>query len=490
MMKPGSSILSHILRTGTLAGVLLVCASSAASERYEAAPAAVPLAHSHELFRAWSIDTGWQPASGPVQVRLMGDLGGGLNASAPGQAHLSWPERELRVEGEPMEGSLSMNMGVELHVYMRLDLEIAPGVSFAWEGPIPAVPQFDYRLAGTSAFTPYLLPDAQSPSVVVSDAIQRTEIFSVPLTSAIIPIPGIEGTLDVLVGGSMDVSMWGRRLVLPTGEIAGTGAFVGWSLPSAPELETRVSYEADMEYRPALELVPEVVLHVGPVGWTLASFPIPVELPALTETWAFAEQPISFALPRLDVRVDGVTDPISAEDRAMALDLGQAAPGTRSERTLHLTNTGHAPMQVTLSLSGSGFTLGPGCDASLEPGQGMDCTVALERSVEGVYTGALVIDSNDPAGGVTIALSGTSVVQPVPEPIPEPVPEPVPEPPSVEPGTPGGAPDPDGEVLDLEGMGCACSTSSATAPLLALLVAALLASQRRRRTCPRPRVSA
>lgn len=286
------------IRSGLLVATLLVCGASAASEGNEVAPAAVKFAYSNELFRPWSFDTGWLPETGgPIQVRFQGDLGGGLSAYAPGAVHLGLQPQKLWLQGEPMGGWLSMNMGVELHASMRLNLELAPGVHFSWEGPIPAVPDFDYRFAGTNAFTPFLLDGQEQGSVEVSDSIQNTELFSVPLTAAIIPLPGIGGTLDVSAGGLLNVAMRGSRVAFPEGDIIQTQSSVDWLTPVGQVFQTRARYETNVDYTPALLLVPAVTIHVGPAEWELASFEVPVDLPPLSDHWIFNEESLSFTLP-------------------------------------------------------------------------------------------------------------------------------------------------------------------------------------------------
>jgi uncharacterized protein (TIGR03382 family) len=261
------------------------------------APASVQHSYAKEAFQPWSIDTGWWPQEGPVQVRFIGFVGGGMRARCDGNAHLSWPESRLWADAPASAGDLSMDMGVELQTYLHLELDLPFGPHVSWEGPIPVFPGFDYRFAGNNAFTPYLLAGQPATSVVVSDFIQQTELYSLSLTDQIIPIPGIEGTLEVSAGGLLDLAMRGKRLTFPEGEVLQhLGTVPAAAMAGAP-YQTSVGYEADVSYQGSLLLEPAVVIHIGPLEWDLVSFELPYPLPPIQETWTFPAQPVQFQVP-------------------------------------------------------------------------------------------------------------------------------------------------------------------------------------------------
>jgi uncharacterized protein (TIGR03382 family) len=232
-------------------------------------PATVQHSYAKEAFQAWSIDT----------------------------AHLSWPESRLWADAAAGAGDLSMDMGVELQTYLRLELDLPFGQHASWEGPIPIFPGFDYRFAGNTAFTPYLLDGQQPASVVVSDFIQQTELYELSLTDQIIPIPGIEGTIEVSAGGLLDLAMRGKRLTLPEGEVLQHLGTVPSAAVAGATYQTSVGYEADVSYQGSLLLEPAVVIHIGPLEWDLVTFELPVLLPPIQETWTFPAQPVQFQVP-------------------------------------------------------------------------------------------------------------------------------------------------------------------------------------------------
>jgi hypothetical protein len=222
----------------TLLGLLLLpVAGEAQGVRFQAAPAPVHFTHQRQAFSSWGFDTGWWPSSGPIQVRFVGDLGGGFSASAPGLVRLGWhPQRSMWTEGDSWGGTFQMNVGAELQSRMKIDIQVPGGSRYTWEGNIPYFPNFDYRFFDQQPFTPFLLAEDDPADVQLRDAIQRTRLASVPLTQAILPIPGVGGFLNVDAGGILDASLRGRRLVFPEASISLNGQFISWWLPIEPLL--------------------------------------------------------------------------------------------------------------------------------------------------------------------------------------------------------------------------------------------------------------
>jgi hypothetical protein len=394
---------------------LAVAAQAVAAQAvaHEATPAAVTFSHAREAFSPWSIDTGWLPGTGPVQVRFVGYVGGGMRCSATGAVHLGWPSPQLWASAQSDAGQLSMDMGVELQTFLRLDLQLPFNQRFTWEGPIPLFPGFDYRFAGAAPFTPFLLDGQEPRSVTVSDSIQPTELYSLSLTDAIIPLPGIEGSIDVTAGGLLDLVMQGRRLSFPQGDLTWEGQALSVQLPAGSRYETSARYDADVTYQGALDLQPAVVLHLGPLEWDLARFQIPVPLPPVNETWSFDAQTAAFDLPRLQASAGGAT-----------LYTGAGIPfGSDAARTVRLSNTGLAALTGTLRVSGEAFTLLGNGAIRLAPGESAEYEL---RSSGGPAVGMLTVDTSDPAGPLVVGLSA-SAPPPPPDPRPDPPPGPDPE---------------------------------------------------------------
>lgn len=453
--------------------VLAVAVSQAAlaAPKFEAGPAAVKLNASKQAFQSLGFDTGWAPSSGPIQVRFKGDVGGGITMEAPGTIHLGWsPARQLWPTSLTNSGKFSMNLGVEVSAQMKVDVKVPPvGPSYNYEGDIPYAPNFDVRFADLKNFTPYLLSGSTPVTSLLHDDIPAKALASIPLTQAILPIPGVSGTLDFKLGGVLDATLKGKRLIFPSGDITTSMGVLNWFLPTDARILSSVRYEAELIYKLKLNLQPAVTLHVGPGSWTLASFTLPVDVPQRTETWVTNTQNLSFDLPKLDVSGAGLPALPYADGRSGTVDLGLGNLGDTGEVHLTLSNTGRAAFVGNLVVSGTGFSTGPGTTVSVDPGKSADVWVKLTRGGVGTFSGKLIIDGNDPAGAVTLTLKGEAVESGAPV--------------TRDAGTPivlpdGGLEYPDtARVLD-NGCGCGATPSSAGLAALSLLAAAW--SRRRR----------
>jgi len=439
----------------------LVLAVPGVSTAHEAAPAPVTFTYSKEAFQPWSIDTGWLPETGgAVQVRFIGHVGGGMACRAGGSVYLEWPAPRLSVQGDVGAGQLAMDMGVELETFLRLDLQIPYGPRFTWEGPIPLVPGFDYRFAGTEAFTPFLLPGQQPAEVTVSDSIQQTTLYELSLTDQIVPIPGVEGSIEVSAGGLLDLVLRGLGVGFPEGSIESHGAVLPVQFPPGGLYQTVARYDAGATYRGTLLLQPAVVISLGPLEWDLARFDVPVQLPPVTETWAFTEQPAAFGLPRLEATV---VESGARLQHGTSLDLGASR-----ERTVRLANVGQADLSGEVVVSGEGFSAGGPGTVALLPGQSVDLPVRYSGNPgSSGAAGQLTLGTSDPAGPVAVGLT-VQGTRPPPD-------AGWPDAGSQDAGSPdAGTTDP---PLDLP-PGCGCAGAGGAAPLALL---GLLAGRRRRR---------
>ncbi len=147
-----------------------------------------------------------------------------------------------------------------------------------------------------------------------------------------------------------------------------------------------------------------MTLHVGPLDWTLAAFPIPVPLAPIEETWDFnggEPTPLEYALPRAELfDVDGAALLISGAE----LEFGTGPEGEKVLRTVRLTNVGLAPLSATLSVSGEGFTLDSAEDLALEPYGIVERVITLRRGATAA-SGILAVQSSDPSGPSSFRLA-------------------------------------------------------------------------------------
>src|SRR4051812_38987791 len=126
------------MRAGALWLLLYSSAAGAVDVRYQAKAAEVSFTHTRRAFPSYGFDTQWLPPTGPVQVRGVAAVGGGFSASAPGLIRLGWqPTRAMWAEGRALAGYLDMNVGLEFHASLKLELHIPAGPTYTWEGPVP-----------------------------------------------------------------------------------------------------------------------------------------------------------------------------------------------------------------------------------------------------------------------------------------------------------------------------------------------------------------
>jgi len=390
---------------------LVLAALSGPRPVYEAEPAALPFTVDKTLFSPWDLDSGWQPSSGPIQIRILTHAGSGFTVLAPGQARLGWnPERQLWVVGQDNAGSFDMNAGVELEIFLRLRLEIPLGPTYRWEGRVPGAPNFDFRFSATQPFTPFLL-EGQSPDfVTVKDAIPPKTLYGLSLED-FIPIPGLGGSLDLRAGGELAATLAGQAVELnPTSRLTSDGSSLPWQVPQAPRWEGQARYDAQVLFDGSLHFEPTVRVGIGPLRWQLASLRIPIPLPSQTVSWSSQQVPFAFKLPRLAVSLEQGAALVLDAEREASVDFESAALGHSNTRTVRLRNIGEAPLSGSVRLEGVGFEAAVSLPPSYQLGVGetLDVPIRLTRPGVGTFEGWAVLESSDPSGTVRLRLGGAS----------------------------------------------------------------------------------
>ncbi|HXP07830.1 MAG TPA: choice-of-anchor D domain-containing protein, partial [Acidobacteriaceae bacterium] len=122
----------------------------------------------------------------------------------------------------------------------------------------------------------------------------------------------------------------------------------------------------------------------------------------------------------VNVPLSGTGDAVPAPNltlSATSIDFGQSAIGTKVSRTLTLTSTGNAPLNVnTITVSGAMFSVGTvSLPATLQPGQQLSVTVTFDPTTAGTDAGTLTVTSDDPSGPATVSLGGTGTTTTTPQ---------------------------------------------------------------------------
>jgi hypothetical protein len=121
-----------------------------------------------------------------------------------------------------------------------------------------------------------------------------------------------------------------------------------------------------------------------------------------------------------NVPLSGTGDAVPAPNltlSATSIDFGQSAIGTKVSRTLTLTSTGNAPLNVnTITVSGAMFSVGTvTLPATLQPGQQLPVTVTFDPTTAAADAGTLTVTSDDPSGPATVSLGGTGTTTTTPQ---------------------------------------------------------------------------
>jgi hypothetical protein len=336
-----------------------------------------------------SLDSGWVPASSPIQVRLGLAFMGETEVELGGTLATYWPfGLTMGTPGRTGEGRLRMAWGLEIVARLRFSIEIA-GTRYAWEGDIPFIPVRDLRLAGETVFDPFVLPGATPRPVVVRDTTDAVPIIRVGLSSIIgSSIPGIDGGFEVSVRGALGTSYQTDRILIAgaRGPIATEGAVVQY-WPPGPEgfgaaedvtvrPEGTITYEGDVVARPS------VYIELLGRRFDLAAFDLSIPLVRTSTGTDFAPETVHVPLPDVAVTPTNV-------------DVGLVLAGDAVDRALTIRNRGEAPLVVTvdplpatLAVTSSRLTVPPASEATL----GLE----VAPIAGGMLREALVLRTNDP----------------------------------------------------------------------------------------------
>jgi hypothetical protein len=246
-------------------------------------PGRVSFSGSKELFADQHFDTGFQPDGSPIQVRVQFDLGGGFNVKADGEASLGVTDPvQVALNGIDGTGSYDMDIGPQLQLSAKLHFSVL-GQDIDWEGPIPLpgnIP-IDLRFAQTKTFDPFLLG---GQSVTVSDTISDVPVINVPVSSSLIPVPGVGGNLELLVGGEL------------TSEFKGVSAEATPGVRNGDTITSTVSYKGHSTTTGTVILKPTFRISFLSFGHNF-SISIPVDLPPIETDWDLGSQEVTLSAP-------------------------------------------------------------------------------------------------------------------------------------------------------------------------------------------------
>ena len=364
--------------------------------------------HRDGLFDDLDFDTGWLPGSSPLQLRLRFQLGGGSEVEMRGDALTSWPAAlSETVVGVPGGGRLSVNYGLELGVFFRIDVVVG-GVPYMVEReiPIPGIPS-DLRVAHEQTFDPLLLPPAEPAEA--SDATERVQILDLDALGMVIPIPGISGGLRVDADAQLTASYRTTRVVVDRAtramEAAGDSVIVG-PVPGEDGFgafqDIAIHPEGTLGYQGLLRFYPTIYVEIAGAGFTYEIAEIPIRIVNQTSDVVFDDAIAHVPLP--DIAVDETM-----------VELPVVELGRTHEELIRIRNEGEAPLFVQPRMLGEPFALGAS-SLTIPPSSTGSLAIQFAPTTEDATVGVLFLDSNDPdESPLLVRLMGAGSAVPVPD---------------------------------------------------------------------------
>ncbi|MDP3275058.1 MAG: hypothetical protein Q8Q09_07660 [Deltaproteobacteria bacterium] len=281
------------------------------------------------------VDTGWVPASAPVQVRFVAAIAGHTEVRLGGSLAASWP-RAMTVrmpEGPPGSGLLESDYGLQISARVRLTLDVG-GRMFRWEGNVPYVPRVDFRATARSMIDPWAFTRVSARGMTA-----RARVADVPLTDALISIPGISGGLAFDVRADLETGYRSLQLTFEGPPDALTAAVSQVTLPFAggPLVELAPRVEGELDQRIGMTLYPALYVELLGRRFMLDIVDIPVTIPVGPRPWIFDRQRVRFDLPDIA--------PVPS-----IVDFGTVEVDTTAVRTVPIENTGGRALSVGASM--------------------------------------------------------------------------------------------------------------------------------------------
>lgn len=404
----------------------------------------------HEVFSVVTYDTGFLPsASSPIAVRFHVTPTGGVVSELQGTSYLEW-ERGQRPEAPEMDHSLLGEAGGWFGVDAAVDIgaEVSIDIAGLYSSVVPlwttgvdlyeGVPVDSLLLNGGHAGAEVSLKDASLID---------------PLEFSITVFPGLDLVLLAKLYPELTAKLTGHQVETAFDHAhlvqANDGEWVTLPAPTGQPavLAGTSSYVGAVDAVLAFVIEPTVELDTFLGTFTLAAFPIPIDLVDRSEIRTFDPVPIHHPLPAVG-------------ELPAAHDFGERQVGSLANWQLGYENLGELGLEGFVRIEGpDSFTVWPEfVYATEEFDDGV--VVSFEPKLEGRQEAWLVVETADPGvPEVRILLSGTGF-------------EPEPE---------GGDrfPEAEPEVGRSGGSTCGCSTGSG-APLWLVWLAPLLLLRRRR----------
>lgn len=195
-----------------------------------------------QALSGFSYDTGYQPTTPPVQVRLALSSAGtlGAEAKATGSGDSMTPT--------PGSGRFTMDAHLQIHTAVKINVA---GVG-QFEGPVPGASAVDLAFGGETTFDPFLLG---GPTTNVTADMPETQLAQIPLGT-------IPGTLVIRARGTIGSEFVGTCAKAQDGVGQYTGVTTtGGTLVLRPSVVLEVPGVGSQTYD-----IPEITVTIPPSG--------------------------------------------------------------------------------------------------------------------------------------------------------------------------------------------------------------------------------
>lgn len=333
-------------------------------------------------------DSGWLPAGSALQVRLLSYLYGRTRVDLGGALDATWPDAiSLRPNGVPTTGVLAIDDSFVVKAQGRFHVTVA-GKDYDWSGDLPGLPSVDLEAKATTVFDPWAWQGVgAAPSVSAKSG--KITLAKVPLTDAIIPIPGISGGFDLDGEGEFSASYDTVRIAFDELVAKGTVDDVTATFPTtreliadAPSLDTTLFIHGELTRAVTLHFIPGFYFELLGKKFEMPILDAPVPLPPQRVDWSFDPVAVHVPLPRIEVR-------------PREIQLGKIPVGTETSITATVFDTGEERLVVDASDSSGVATV---LTKNLViPGGSSDALHAtLTPTAEGAIDTVILLASNDP----------------------------------------------------------------------------------------------
>ena len=341
------------------------------------------------VLSASSLDSGWVPSSGAIQIRLQVNLEQEATVAANANSTLTWntnipSELSMSTQGIPNSGLFTINGLMDVLISLRFSL-----MQFEWEGDFfeRSIP-----LLGETIYNPMTW---ESPIEVTPEG-DGTEVLDYSQSLLTILTGSLTGELRPNCNASLTeqyLDVNGDRV----SSIDGTFSFN--SRVGDASLQVPLSYQTEVYSNCSIQLIPSVSVS-GPIIGTNSLEITQIDLPSVEQT-----TPINLVPPTMEFPLAS----ISLSEPSLSLESVEA--GNTQNLELVLSNLGDDSLEGTLELvddSGS-FQLF-GSDFSIASQQNSSVVISFEGAENNQYYEALlVVQSNDPSQPVIqVPISATT----------------------------------------------------------------------------------